>query len=179
MPRIKKDVTPAITTIDQATTLVREIVEIEVQRRHLRNERDGRKLQIDEAYESKLAPLDAESKLKLGQAQEFFDSRPELFAKRKSIEFDTATVGYRTATPSLKTLRGWTWKKVLDAFLAHGFFKAFVRQINEVDKEAVLARRDQLHSHDLALVGVRVEQTETFYVDPKLERFETKLKEAA
>lgn len=179
MPRVKKDVAPAIATMDQATTLVREIVEIEVQLRRIRNERDAAKIAIEERFESQLAPLVTQSKLKLAQAQEFFDARPELFAKKKSVEFDTATVGYRTPTPSLKTLRGWTWKKVLEAFQEHSFFKAFVREIFEVDKEAVLARRDQLHPHDLALVGVRVEQAETFYVDPKLEKFETQLKEAA
>ena len=78
-------------------------------------------------------------------------------------------LAYRTGTPALKPLRGWTWAKVLDKLRTHRGWKKFVRVSEEVDKEAILARRKSL-SKVLELVGVRVEQAETFYVEAQTPR---------
>jgi len=96
------------------------------------------------------------------------ENRNELFSKRKSIETVHGTLGFRTGTPALKTLKGFTWSSVLN--LLKEFLPGYVRTKEEPDKEKLLADRECEEVADLfPKVGVSVVQVETFYVEPKKE----------
>lgn len=96
-------------------------------------------------------------------AEENHDS---LFSKKKSLETVHGTIGFRTGTPALKTEKGFTWASVL--LLVKNTLPQYVRTKEEVNKEALLADRDQLGGQ-LKNVGVRVDQEETFFIDLKKE----------
>ena len=99
------------------------------------------------------------------------------------------TIGFRTGTPKLKTLKGFTWASALQ--LVKRFLPSYVRQAEEIAKDKLLADRDielePLPLHDLSPAevsssagvrsmrsvlsecGIEVVQDETFYVEAKKE----------
>jgi phage host-nuclease inhibitor protein Gam len=96
------------------------------------------------------------------------ENREELFSKKKSMETTHGTLGFRTGTPKLKTLKGFTWGAVVN--LLKEFLPGYVRTSEEANKEKLLADRE---SEEVAAmfpkVGISVVQEETFYVEPKKE----------
>ena len=96
------------------------------------------------------------------------ENRDELFTKKKSLETTHGTIGFRTGTPKLKTLKGFTWGAVVN--LLKEFLPGYVRTSEEANKEKLLADRES--EEVVALfpkVGITVVQDETFFVEPKKE----------
>lgn len=100
--------------------------------------------------------------------QAWAEDYPEEFGKVKSLELMHGTIGFRTGTPKLKLLSGWTWARVLDLLKAEAM-SIFVRTKEEVDKEGIIAQRNELTPETLKKMGVKVVQDETFFVEVKRE----------
>ena len=137
----------------------------------------------DEAF-AKYAKADAESAkitadIELDTLQSFAtENQAELFSKKKSLDMAHGVIGFRTGTPKLKTLKGFTWASALQ--LVKEFLPSYVRKTEEVAKDKLLADRDMevkvkdgedkvKLSHEMARCGIQVVQDETFYVEPKKE----------
>ena len=76
--------------------------------------------------------------------------------------------GFRTGTPKLKTLKGFTWASVLT--LCKEYLQDYVRATYEVAKDKLLADRDKEEvNENFEKVGIMVAQDETFYMEPKKE----------
>lgn len=112
------------------------------------------------------------------------ENQAELFVKKKSLEMAHGTIGFRTGTPKLKTLKGFTWASALQ--LAKKFLPmTYIRQTEEIAKDKLLADRDmdEVEVYDtptgdprevtmreaMAVCGIQVVQDETFYVELKKE----------
>lgn len=124
---------------------------------------------VREGYQDEIAQLTALRDAQFAVLQTYALEHEHLFDKKKSTELTHGIIGFRTATPSLKTLKGFTWKSCVNLvkeFLGDGY----VRTTEEVDKESLLAKRDEPEVADLfAKCGFEVRQDETFYVEPKTE----------
>lgn len=84
--------------------------------------------------------------------------------KAKSAETALAIFGWRLGQPTLKTLnKAWTWDRVLEELGARGLSR-FIRTKREPDKDAL---KVHLQPEELAAVGCRIDQAETFFVEPK------------
>jgi phage host-nuclease inhibitor protein Gam len=124
---------------------------------------------IREKYQDELGKL-AETKDKSFDIMQAYamENRDELFSKRKSLETTHGTMGFRTGTPKLKTLKGFTWGAVVN--MLKEFLPSYVRTSEEANKEKLLADRE---SEEVAAmfpkVGITVVQDETFFVEPKKE----------
>lgn len=136
---------------------------------------------IREKYSTKLAELD-EAKTKAFDTLQSFamENQAELFVKKKSLEMAHGVIGFRTGTPKLKTLKGFTWASALN--LVKAFLPGYTRQTEEIAKDKLLADRDvesvvvtdgedvTMPMRDaMAKCGIQVAQDETFYVEPKKE----------
>ncbi len=78
------------------------------------------------------------------------------------------TMGFRTGTPALKTLKGFTWGAITN--LLEEFLPDYVRTVKQPDKERLLADRDEAEVAALfPKVGVKVVQEETFFAEAKKE----------
>ena len=94
------------------------------------------------------------------------------------------TIGFRTGTPKLKTLKGFTWASALQ--LAKKFLPVtYIRMSEDIAKDRLLADRDLKETvvydtptgdprevtmrEAMAICGIQVTQDETFYVEPKKE----------
>lgn len=96
------------------------------------------------------------------------DNKAELFARKKSLETVHGTFGFRTGTPKLKLLKGFTWASVTN--LLKEYLPTYVRVSEEAAKDKLLADRDnEKVAEYLVKVGVAVIQEESFFVEPKKE----------
>ena len=124
---------------------------------------------LREKYAEELSNLDEVKEKAFAVMQAFaIENKDDLFAKKKSMESVHGVIGFRTGTPKLKTLKGFTWGAVTN--LLKEFLPGYIRTIEEPNKEKLISDRDD---EDVAAkfpkVGIAVTQDETFYVDPKKE----------
>lgn len=136
---------------------------------------------IREKYADKLAVLTTEKEAAFDTLQSFAtENQAELFTKKKSLDMAHGTIGFRTGTPKLKTLKGFTWASALQ--LVKEFLPGYVRTSEEIAKDKLLADRDIEYANavtgettatpmakHMAKCGIQVVQDETFYVEPKKE----------
>ena len=140
---------------------------------------------IREKYADRLWALGVERDKSFDVLQSFAtENQAELFTKKKSLDMAHGTIGFRTGTPKLKTLKGFTWASALQ--LAKKFLPmTYIRQTEEIAKDRLLADRDlkEVAVYDtptgdprtvkmpeaMAVCGIQVVQDETFYVEPKKE----------
>ena len=124
---------------------------------------------IREKWADKLSILGAEKDKAFDVLQSFAtENQAELFTKKKSLEMTHGVIGFRTGTPKLKTLKGFTWASALQ--LVKEFLPGYLRQTEEIAKDKLLADRDvEDMVPQMNKCGIQVVQDETFYVEPKKE----------
>ena len=136
---------------------------------------------IREKYADRLATLTDEREQAFDTLQSFAtENQAELFTKKKSLDMAHGTIGFRTGTPKLKTLKGFTWESAKT--LVKKFLSDYIRTTEEIAKDKMLADRfaqvvrpgDPLGpgvplTEVMAECGIQVVQEETFYVEPKKE----------
>lgn len=158
--------------------LVREIAELTLARNEEQTEMDQRITAIRQEYEASLAQLTKALEQKTECARAWAEAHPEEFNGLKSLDLTHGVIGWRVGNPTLKTLTGWTWDRVLDklkSLLARNKSIAdFIRTKEEVNKQQIIACRDNLADSDLREMGVRIVQEEAFYVEPKLTETENR-----
>lgn len=100
-------------------------------------------------------------------------ANPTEFSDKKSIEFGTGIIGFRTDPPSLGLLSEWTWKKALKA--VQELIPTYIRNKPEIDKEAILASREEsLMQNAIKGCGMKFVQEEKFFIDPNLDTVPTR-----
>ena len=157
---------PTITTRVEAEAVMNELSLAENNRRKKIAERDDMVLSVQEDYAAGIEACESAVKEKTDALRAWAEANPDQFAKdRKSIAFAAGTLGFRTGTPALKLLRGWNWQKVTDACCVH--LPNFLRSVPEVDKAALIGQREELAAA-FPLIGVKINQGESFYVEPLL-----------
>ena len=124
---------------------------------------------IREKYADKLATLTNEREQAFDTLQAFAtENQAELFAKKKSLDMAHGVIGFRTGTPKLKTLKGFTWASALQ--LVREFLPDYVRQTWDIAKDKLLAdRKTDTMLENMAKCGIQVVKDEAFYVEPKKE----------
>lgn len=95
-------------------------------------------------------------------------NQADLFTKKKSVDTVHGTFGFRTGTPKLKLLKGFTWAAVTN--MLKEILPAYVRTSEEAAKDKLLADRENEDVlKNLVKVGIAVVQEESFYIEPKKE----------
>lgn len=168
MVRTKKKVISGITRED-AEKAFAEFAAADAKVRSIGAKMDLEMNKIREKYAEQLAELEDAKERNFEIVQSFAtENKDELFLKRKSVESAHGIFGFRTGTPKLKTLKGFTWSSVLK--LCEEFLPEYIRTTNEVAKDKLLADRDNEEVSKLFdKVGIQVVQEETFYLEPKME----------
>jgi phage host-nuclease inhibitor protein Gam len=93
------------------------------------------------------------------------------WGKKKSQELVHCIVGFRTGNPTVTKSKKVTWDGVVDLIKKNKTLaKYFIRTKDELNKEAILATKDESILGQLEEEAfVSISQTETFYVEPKTE----------
>ncbi|MDR3328410.1 MAG: host-nuclease inhibitor Gam family protein [Prevotellaceae bacterium] len=124
---------------------------------------------IRDRYAPEMAKLEDKKGANFDTLQAYaMENKDILFAKKKSLENTHGSIGFRTGTPKLKTLKGFTWGAVTN--LLKEFLPAYVRTTEEPAKDKLLADREAPEVAELLpKVGVSIAQDETFFVELKKE----------
>ena len=134
---------------------------------HITAKMDIEITKIREKYQDDLAAWNQKKEAAFDVMQTYaVEKRDELFSKKKSMETVHGVLGFRTGTPSVKQLKGFTVAASLN--LALTYAPDYVRTKQELDKASLIINRDQL-ADVLPQIGVFIDQTETFFVEPKKE----------
>ena len=166
--REKKTVYSGITS-EQMEQAFADYAKADARQQKITAEMDIQMAKIREKWQDELAKL-AETKDNAFDILQAFalENRDELFSKKKSLETTHGILGFRTGTPKLKTLKGFTWASVLN--MLKEFLPGYVRTVEEPAKDKLLADRDDEETAALfSKVGITVVQDETFFVEPKKE----------
>ena len=138
-----KQVEEEIQTREEMEEVVEQITRATIARDGLMSAMDEELTEIRSKYEPQITAHGQEIDRLVVVARQWSNAHPEEFGARKSIEMVHGLVGFRTGTPRLKLLSGWTWNKVLE-FLALSREVAYIRTKQEVDKELIIADREKL-----------------------------------
>lgn len=167
-----KQVGPAIKTREEMEGVVGQICELTTRRDALTVQMDEYIQEVRARYEADLSGIAKRLDELMALAREWAEANPQWFSPAKSIEMTHGTVGFRTGMPTVKTLAGWTWAKVLDAIKAMNF-TYLIRFKEEVNKDAILAAVAKLKAGtddpQLKRLGIKIVQDESFFVEPKRE----------
>jgi phage host-nuclease inhibitor protein Gam len=124
---------------------------------------------VREKYQSDLADQVKILEAKNAVLMQYALENEQLFDKKKSIDLTHGTIGFRTSTPAIKALKGFTLKSA--AVLIKEFMGLkYIRTVEEINREAIIADREDSKVTDLfPKCGIEVVQNETFFVEPKEE----------
>ena len=168
MARTKKTVVSGISR-EQAEQAFADFAAADAKVQNLTSKMDIEMTRIREKYADQLAELDGKKSEAFDIMQAYaLENKEELFSKKKSLESAHGIFGFRTGTPKLKNLKGFTWAAVTN--LAKELMPSYIRTSEELAKDKLLADREQPEvAAMLPKIGVQVVQEETFYVEPKKE----------
>lgn len=168
--RLKTTALPDAVSREEAERLVAEITDLTIKRTQLSADMDAEITAIRSRYETTLGNTDARIDSLTDQVRDWALANPEEFGKKKSLEMTHGVIGFRTGMPKLKTLSGFTFARVLHQLRVVAWGAAFIRIKEEPDKEALLSAyaTKNISAAELRLVGVRVDQDETFFVEPSV-----------
>lgn len=159
----------------KATAQVKKInAQIELQTAKLREKYQAELAQLREEIEASFDVLNTGA----------LENKAEWFKNKKSLDLAHGTIGFRTGTPKLKTLKGFTWASALE--LAKQFMpNEYMRTTVEIAKDKLLDDRelsDKLLSGTsvngskectlaevMARCGLMYAQDESFFVTVKEE----------
>lgn len=172
--RIKMNA-PALKSRAQAEETLRSIAELTLSRNRAQLDMDQEITTIRERYEEAIGEANKALEEKTELVRAWADANPSEFNGLKSLGFVHAVIGWRTGQPTLKTLAGWTWDRVLEKLETLRLYPNYIRTKREVDKQSILADREKLADQGtLKEIGVRVVQDESFFIEPNLTELETK-----
>ena len=118
MARTKKTVVSGITR-EQAEQAFADFASADAKLQNLTSKMDIEMTRIREKYADQLAELSVVKEKNFDIMQSYaLENKEELFSKRKSLESTHGIFGFRTGTPKLKNLKGFTWAAVTPVFAA-------------------------------------------------------------
>ena len=166
--REKKVVHTGVSTEEMETAFA-EFATADAKLQKINATMDVRFTEIRDRYSDEIARLTEQKDKSFDVLQAFaLENKDELFARKKSMDSVHGTIGFRTGTPKLKTLKGFTWGAVTN--LLKEFLPGYVRVSEEPAKDKLLADRDVPETAEMfGKCGISVVQDETFYVEPKKE----------
>lgn len=180
--RIKKTALPAAVSREEAERIVGEITELTIKRNQLAADMDAEVTAARARYETTLANAEARIDSLSDAVRDWALANPDEFGKKKSIEFLHGVIGFRTGMPRVKYLAGWTVARVIEKLASLPWGPAFLRVKQDLDKEGLIAAQaaQTIGDSELRQIGVRIDQEESFFVDPSVTELESRqIKEAA
>lgn len=187
--KIKKEV-HAFESEAEFREAVNRCVVLEAQKEVLKARKKELTAKLAERFDAKISPVEKEIAELLDDCRRYADEHPELLKPgTRSGETEAAKFGYHLGNPAAKLLKGRSWKPVVEAITKKGkewMDALFAKKEPEVSKEAVLAAwragktaaetpapaEDEskvftLTEQQLTELGVKIEQEDSFYIEPK------------
>ena len=166
-PKNKKTAQTTITTREELEARMGDLSRVTIERAKLSATMNKLLDDIRARYDAAFAEHDEFLAAALADLEAWAALNPGEFASKKSVELLHGVLGYRTGTPALKPIKGVRWEDVMILLRRH---PGYIRTSVEPDKAAIIGDRDGLGEAGLAALGLRIEQAERFYAEPKIEQ---------
>jgi phage host-nuclease inhibitor protein Gam len=156
--------TATIETRAQFESTVDEICKLQLDREQHVTLRDRYLAEVQEQHNPAIERISQDISAKLLLCEKYATTHYDsLFGKLKSAASSLGIFGFRTGNPKLVLLnRKWKWDDVLNALRSTGRTE-LIRRKEEADKDAL----KKLSDPELATLGLRIDQDEAFYIEPK------------
>lgn len=121
-------------------------------------------------YLADIDRLTAQLEAGLNEASAWASLHPERFQAKKSIDLVHGTIGFRTGTPRCVLRRGTDMDDLVNRMLGDPDASPFVRQKYELAKDRIIdasAATPDVVQTVLNRYGIKVTQSERFYIDVK------------
>lgn len=166
--RVKKTIITGVTS-EQVEAALSEFSQADSRIQKITAEMELKITAIRDKHAEELAELQKKKDDSMEILQVFATENKESpFSKTKSYKSAHGIFGFRTGTPKIKQLKGFTKESVLA--LVKAILPDYIRTAEEVAKDRLLADRDKEEvAEKLSKCGMVVVQDETFYVEPKKE----------
>lgn len=164
-----KETPNAPQTLEDVERLMGELALKDARRRALTAKMDEQLKAIRDRYAADLDALDAAQKALEEELASWAELHKESFGERRSLVLTHGTIGWRLGNPAIRLRPRVKAEQALQ--MVKDRLPQYVRTSEELDKSALLAAFSgkALSAEDLAACGLRVAQTERFYVEPKTE----------
>lgn len=166
--RVKKTVITGVTN-EQVEAALSEFSQADSRIQKITAEMELKITAIRDKHAEELAELQKKKDDSMEILQVFAtENKESLFSKTKNYKSAHGIFGFRTGTPKIKQLKGFTKESVLA--LVKAILPDYIRTAEEVAKDRLLADRNKEEvAEKLSKCGMVVVQDETFYVEPKKE----------
>jgi phage host-nuclease inhibitor protein Gam len=137
---------------------------------------------LQEKYQERLLNLAKQIEIKEAGVYVYCPGhRKELFPEKKSIDMLLAVVGFRDNPPSVGKLANKdTWSAIARRLQLLSWGEEYLSTSDpEVDKKKILSDRARLTAEQLKEAGLKIEQEENFYIEPKSQVAEVTVMEQA
>ena len=161
--------TMKIETREQMREAVAQIARLSVETNILRAGMDERIVTVREEFLPRIDAAQKAIKANVAAVKVWALANKAAFGDAKSMDAGFAVIGFRTGTPKVSLLKGWTIERVIEAVKDRFARRGYVRTREELDKEAMIADREKLAAKELDAVGLAIDQDEAFFVDVNLE----------
>lgn len=154
-------------TAEQAEQALSVYAETEARHAEITADIDARVAKIRDSYTAEIAELQETQTEQFSILQNYAVNNRDAFGDKKSMDLPDGKIGFRTGTPALKTLPGYTWASATT--LIAKYLKPYVKMGISPNKEKLLSDRDlaAVNKH-FEKCGIAVAQAETFFVEPKI-----------
>lgn len=167
---------PTVRTKSDAESAMSSLRELHLQLTQINLDRESAVKLIDESFNNKSVVIQAKMDSIVHSLGEWAEDNKSEFGKAKSLELAHGTIGWQINPPSVKQLSGWKLDESIEAISKiPEWAEKYIRNKPELNKAALLNDRESLTDKEtpnpelLRSVGLKIDQQEPFYAQPKIE----------
>jgi phage host-nuclease inhibitor protein Gam len=162
---------PSITSRHELDAVVENIVQLQLNRAEIEREQEQEIASVRQKFRAPLAEIERYLTLETSWVETWARNHPEAFRDRQSMTLTHAAIGFRVSPHRVdRASRKWTWGAIAQKLGELAWGRRYLRQpALEVNKEVLLADRDELVAAELRQVGLKIVQEERFYIAPHRE----------
>jgi phage host-nuclease inhibitor protein Gam len=168
LPHPSQPAAPNIQNRHQLDAVVENIVQLQLEYSELRRNQEQEIADIRQKYRSPLAEIERYLTLETTWVETWAQQNGAVFSDSRSLECTHAVIGYRTTPPRVeRASRKWNWSDIALKLGELAWGRRYLRQpALEVNKEAILADRNELIATELRTAGIKIIQDERFFITP-------------
>jgi phage host-nuclease inhibitor protein Gam len=168
-----------VRTYEDADQTLLEIADCETQLQRAEAEMNEQIQKIRDEYEQNTHVVRAIKSSLEQEVERYCILNKTDFEKQRSKDLVHGTLGFRNTPPKVAPLnRKYKWDTVIELLAKVRFGKDFIRTKEEINKERVLAAyaSKEIDDRKLASVGMKVDQSEEFFLKIKWEEIPNQVK---
>lgn len=131
-------------------------------------DRERAVLEVEQKYADSIEATKTDLDQLTADLREWADNNPTTFGQLRSVEWTHGRFGWRISPPKLVKKSKQPWDDLTPA-VRENLGPKYVRVQESVNRERIIADRENIEPAKLRVCGLSVVQEESFFVEPKVE----------